>query len=167
MISEITDWFTRFIYDPREGIWGRYKRFHLARYNIPITDMGLNGTTDANGNLSLIVYQNQESRDLVISRLYILADGYTPASPYLGGSNTWGGIFPDKNASPALCRIFIPATPQGQVFPNVATFGEHSAPRFKSGEDVVFYLTNGPANTNVTVRVDGWLKPAGTNEDTY
>jgi len=67
--------------------------------------------------------------------------------------------------SPANAKDLLPFTASGQMFPQIARYNKHNAPRFKSGEDVTFSMVEGPPSTNITVRFDGWLKPAGANED--
>ncbi len=165
ILQDIEQMVHNFFFDHQQGLWHRYKRWKLSQYDIPVSDMAASGATDADGNLTLKIYDNHTQRDLVIAALYLWADGYTPASAFVGASDTWCGLFPDSNMSPANAKDLLPTSPQGQVFPQIARYNKHNAPRFKSGENVWFNMVEGPASTNITVRFDGWLKPAGTNED--
>lgn len=165
MLEQIEQSIHNLLYDHKEGLWSRYKRWKLSEYDIPLNDMGNSGKTDSNGNLYLECYQNRTQRDLVIAAFYLWADGYTPASVYLGGGSTWCGFFPDRNMGPGTMKDALPFTPQGQIFPQIGRYNKHSAPRFKSGENVWFCIVNGPATTNITVKLDGWLKPTGADED--
>lgn len=167
IIQGIEQALDKFFYHPHKGLLARYRREQFLAYDIPINDMGNSVKTDANGNAEFVVYENSTGRDIAVSRLQLWADGFDPGNKYTAGGTTWCGIFSALGGNPTTLKDFFPKTSATQLFPTLQSYGEHAAPRFKRGENVVFRIFNGPASTNITVKIDGWLKPAGANEDTY
>jgi len=167
ILQGVEEMLHRLFYDRREGLLARARQEFFQNYDIPINDMGNSVKTDANGNAEFVVYENSTRRDIAISRLQIWADGKDPGNAYTAGNTTWCGIFSALGGNPTTLKDFFPKTSATQLIPLLQSYGEHAAPRFKNGENIVFRIFNGPATTNITVKIDGWLKPAGVNEDTY
>lgn len=129
-------------------------------------DVPKSAKTDASGNLDLEVYSNPQGRKLRIGRVVVLADGYTPAVPYLDstGNTTWYGIYTTQNGG-GILKDFFPytASKTQPLFPNLAEYSGLNALQFDYQDKVFFHLVGGPATTNITVCITGFAEPISTD----
>lgn len=125
----------------------------LSRTYEPVWTGG-NGKTDANGAIELQIAPSVDGKRLVVGRLIIWVDGYTPASPYTA-STLWWGIFRGRGQNPAS----LVDMPIGTYsLPNLSEYSGRNAPTLRQGEDLYLGLTGGPATTNVNVMVQAWYE---------
>lgn len=163
----LLDDFATLVEKVHDDFWSRYRQLKSARGQVasPLVE-GNNFKLDSSGNGDFFVYLNQTGKHLEIGRVIILADGYTPASAWNGGYlYLYTGI--KSGSAPNFSSIFdyLPASPGGQVFPNVAEYSGHNAIRLKQNETLSCYISGGPANTNIYVGFFGFLEPT-TSDDT-
>lgn len=119
---------------------------------------GASGKTGNNGNLSLEVYKVPAGKRLILERVILWADGFTPASPSSVG---WIGIFHGPGQNIGQLADFQPQTSGAQVFPGLAEYNHNNAPRFKGGESMYAEFFAVVASTNVSVLFQGKLVPEG------
>lgn len=126
------------------------------------------GKTDANGNVEIQVQGSLPSggKTLVVGRIVILVEGRTPGNPFvgvLGAAGSWWGLFHGRNQNLGAMDDFQPLNNTALVLPNNYTYAGHNAPIYERGDDITFALNNGPANTNITIIVCGWVKDYGSD----
>lgn len=138
------------------------RKIDLLNYNLRIEE-GRNGTTDSNGNMELLVYQNVTQRNLSIGRIIIWADGYTPAAPFSGAG--YLAIVTNLGQNMGTTKDYAPYSQGGSWLPNVASYGGLNALHFRMNENIVLLVKSGPPNTNITCMISGHAEPAGTDYD--
>lgn len=121
-----------------------------------------NGSTDANGNLDLPIFNNTSGKHVVIGRVLLWADGYTPAAPFSGG---WLALYSGQGFSPSDIFDMLPQNSGGQLLPNVASYSGHNALRLRMNESLSLHITSGPVSTNITGTVFGFLEPTDSDFD--
>lgn len=127
------------------------------------------GRTDAAGNGEFAMQSSLPSggKSIIVGRIILIADGYTPSAPFVGavGANgTWLGIFHGRGQNLGAMDDFLPYNNQALLLPSVASYGGHNALVFQRGDDIWIGLHNGPANTNVTAIFVGWVTDFGREE---
>lgn len=145
-----------------ERYWKRHRQeLDIARKFLPIVQ-AQNAKTDGNGNLDLKVWQNTLGRTVLIGRVIVWADGYSPSNPFSGG---WGAIYSGGGGSNtfdgAAVWDFFPYTQGGQILPNVAEYSGHNAIPVRENETFALHLVSGPVSTNVTCIIYGVGNPYG------
>lgn len=138
----------------------RQKKIDLLHYTLRIDGLGNSAQTDANGNLTMIVYQNTIQRNLVIGRIMVWADGYTPAAPYSNAAS-WFAI--QAGHGSGNLKDYGPYSPGAPFMPNIADYSGINGLRFSKSEPIIFALHSGPASTNITVRIFGFAEPSASD----
>lgn len=146
-----------------DHFFNRYKRYQNACRTIPF-EMPFNSKTDTSGNLELTIFTNKNSRSIVIGRLVIWADGYTPAAPY-SNADGWMGIYSNPGKNPASLRDYAPYVDGQQFLPNVARYSTQDALRFRESESCVLAVYGGPPSTNITGVAVGFQEPLASEMD--
>lgn len=104
------------------------------------------GKTDAAGAASIDVYTVPLGQEFRLCRVVVEADGFTFAALFTNAAGAVtiqrGGQMNDGfNLSAGL--------------PNVWSAGSGASPRYVNGEKVTIVVVGGPANTNISVRIEG------------
>lgn len=123
---------------------------------------GFSGQTDANGNLVMRVYDVTDGKEFSLFKALLIADGFTPASPYVNAA-AWCGIYHGNPGNPGAIGMgnladFAPSSPGGQIFPSTFEYGSSQAPEFRAPDNVGFGLISGPPSTNITILLFGELR---------
>ena len=148
-----------FLNETHEAWWKRYREARLEDVVLPLQSPGGNGKTDGSGNLTLPIYQNRTERTLLIGRIFVNADGYTPATTYTNAA-AYAYIFTGVQFGGAgQVYDFLPNSPGGQVFPQLAEYSSRNALRLMKNETLSMYLVGGPVSTNVYSFIYGELLP--------
>lgn len=121
--------------------------------------------TNAGGNVGFRVYDIPDGMQFYPSCYIIWSDAHNPST---GGNfqstSCYGGIY-HGIASPINIADYFPppsgglgeaATPN--ILPYIKRFGKHDSPEFQAPDNVFFGLVNGPATTNITCILYGWLE---------
>ncbi len=113
------------------------------------------GITDAAGALTLSVYKVPSGRRFKLTRMIVLADGFTPAAPFQAA-----GAYLLVRRSGGQVVDFLPLTvASGGGLPAKGSDSISQAADFVNGETVDIQLVAGPASTNVSVFIQGSLQP--------
>lgn len=107
------------------------------------------GTTDANGNLTLAVYTIPPGQEYVHTRMIVWAASATPASPWTGAG---AYLLVLRNDIPV---DFVSLVPGATGLPAISTDSESQAPVFRQGDTLSVQLVSGPATTNIVVSIRG------------
>lgn len=117
------------------------------------------GVTTAAGAATVEVYKVPLGMEFRLTRLAVLADGFTPAVPFQGAGAflellrndvalTWQSLVAGAAVAPgALPSVLVDAD------------SESSAAYYANGDCVAIRLTAGPASTRLIVRAEGVLNP--------
>lgn len=117
------------------------------------------GATDSGGELELEFYRVPTGMGFRLSRLYVVADGFTPAVPFNGA-----GAFLEllRGGAPIVgVSLVAGAAVNAGALPMLLVDADspESAAWYGNGEQVAIRLTNGPASTRINVRAQGLLEP--------
>lgn len=117
------------------------------------------GVTTGTGALTLEGYKVPLGMEFRLTRLGVLADGFTPAVPFNGA-----GAFLEllRNDVPTSWQSLVAAaTVNASALPSILVDAdsETSAAYYANGDCVAVKLTAGPATTNITMRGEGVLNP--------
>jgi len=116
-----------------------------------------NGTTDSNGNLEINIGRAPVGKAFAIGRIVVIADSYTPSSPFTGSTSSWFGIFSGRGQNLGTLRDFQPYPPSLLYLPAVSEYSGHNVLYFNGGEEIYFGMTAGPVSKNITVIVTAWM----------
>lgn len=117
------------------------------------------GQTTATGAVTTEVYKVPMGMEFRLTRLVVLADGFTPAVPFQGAGAflellrndvaiTWQSLVAGAAVYPgALPAVLVDAD------------SESSAAYYANGDCVAIRLTAGPVSTRIIVRAEGVLNP--------
>lgn len=120
-----------------------------------------NGKTDDDGFLNLLCIKGIVGKRLVIGRLVLLADGYTPAVPFTA-TDFWWGFYRGTTESTGALFDF----PIGTFsLPNIAEYSGRNAPTLKPQEDLWLGMYEGPSNTNIVVNAQLWYEKIWTERE--
>lgn len=116
------------------------------------------GATDAGGELELEFYRVPMGMAFRLTRVYVVADGFTPAVPFNGAG---GFLELLRGGVPIVGVSLVAAAAEGGRLPMTLVDADspESAAWFANGEVVAIRITNGPASTGVGVRAQGTLEP--------
>ena len=150
--------------------WQRYRQ-HKAKEITVWTVQSNVGVTDANGNLTVPIYKNTSGKHLAIGRIFLNAVNPATKSPYTGATtytnaNAYAWFFtgdPQMGANQLEIFDFLPNSPDGQMFPQVAEYSGHNALRLKKNETFSMQLVSGPASSQVFASIFGYLEPTATD----
>lgn len=144
--------------------WERYKALRLEDIVLPLQGAGATKALDGSGNGTLHLYRNSTGRTLIVGRLTLncaVPNGtvYTPATVFQSSTcyaylHT-GETFP----GPSSAFDFLPDSPGGQVFPQIAEYSSRNALRLGKNEVLSMTFFNGPANGVVSSSTWGELLP--------
>ncbi len=117
------------------------------------------GDTTAAGALTLEFYKVPLGMSFALTRLVVLADGFTPAVPFNGA-----GAFLEllRNDVPIAWASLVAAAaiaPGALPFQLIDADSESSAAWFANGDCAAIRLTAGPVSTNIIARAQGVLEP--------
>ncbi len=117
------------------------------------------GPTTATGALTLEGYKPPLGMEFRLTRLVVLADGFSPAVPFNGA-----GAFLEllRNDVPIAWQSLVAAAAiNASALPSILVDAdsETSAAYYANADCVAVRLTNGPVSTNITVRGEGVLNP--------
>lgn len=133
-----------------ESMVAGFVREHPRRMRIP-----LNGKTDGAGAMVLEVYTVPMGRVFIVTRVIVGADGFTPGAPFQAPA----GYLEIRRQGGQRTDFLSLAAPGG--LPAISTDSDSAGGIYINGETVEIALVAGPANTNVTVYVQGILEAAG------
>lgn len=122
------------------------------------------GELDASGDGTIVLSTVTVGMELVLNRLLIEADGYTPASPYTNAAAYFYLLRGDLPID--FLSLVSGATGAGSL-PALATWTNSYAPRYRDGEKISVQIVSGPANGIVTVTADGFLSPLSPGEELF
>lgn len=143
--------------DELEGLLDRV----AERFSQPLDERVLNPTSvilSAAGAGTLIAYEVPPGYDLRLDAIVLNAAGVTPAAPYTA-AGAYVAVFSDESASPGSLIDFSSTT---TIFPSRFSWSSNEAPIVRSGQVVLVQVVNGPANGNVTARLQGVLERSRT-----
>lgn len=113
--------------------------------------------TNAAGFVELEVYRVPQGMGFHLTRLLVLADGFTAAVPFNGA-----GAFLEvlRNDVAVDLVSLVAANPAGGSLPFKSdAHSEGAAPYYTNGDAVGVRITAGPVTTRVLVRLQGLLEP--------
>lgn len=113
----------------------------------------LNGSTNAAGTAKIDVLTVPLGRQFRLTRVVIIPDGFTPASPY---TNAAGYVYVAREGG-QVTDLFSLVSGQGSL-PAVRTDSVASAAVFVNGEKVEIQIFGGPVSTNVVCYCQGVLE---------
>lgn len=134
------------------------KDMEADRREIEPTDVRAteSGATNAAGGLVIDVYKVPSGRRFRLTRVIVLADGYTPVAPYQNAA----AYLNIRRGAGGQIVDFLPLTAaSGGGIPAKGEYGDAQAPQFVNVEEVTIELVGGPASTGLTVFVQGGLQP--------
>lgn len=140
-----------------DKFWKTHRLERQKTITYPVVSSN-NIKTDGNGACTLAIYKNTTQRHLVIGRVILFADGYTPAVPYSNAA-AYGYLFTGQNLSVGAIFDMLPSSAGAQMLPNVAEYSGLNGIRLKNNEVLSFALVGGPVNTNITGTIFGFLEP--------
>jgi hypothetical protein len=118
--------------------------------------------TDGNGNAEFQIGGNPvpDGKNFTVGRMVVIADGYTPANPWIGvsgASGSWFGIFKGRGQNLGTMSTFQPYPPNVLYLPALATFSSQNVLPFDGGDEIYFAINNGPVAVNITVLAHCWM----------
>lgn len=147
--------------DAHKKFWNRHRLERQAEITYPVTS-SFNKKLDVSGNGDIQIYENTTGRHLVIGRIVLWADGYTPAVPYSGG---WAVLMTGQQFNAAAIFDMLPTAAGGEVFPNLSEYSGYNALRLKQNETLSLHVVSGPISTNITGTMYGFLEPISSDWD--
>lgn len=117
------------------------------------------GQTDGSGNIDLPLYVCPAGFEFVITRLSVEAIGFTPAVPFASATG-WIAIIRGQAFGVGSIVDFLPNPPlaNAPILPAQFVDGPNNAAVFRSGERVSLHIANGPVNTDIYARFQGFTQ---------
>lgn len=116
------------------------------------------GRTDAGGELELVFYRVPAGMAFRLTRLYVVADSFSPAAPFNGAGAMLELL---RGGVPIAGVSLVAAAADGGRIPMTLVDADspESAAWYANAEEVAIRLTNGPASNGIGVRAQGTLEP--------
>lgn len=146
-----------------DDYWKRYDRRTSDSFIWPLEQQGTNHLTDASGSADFVIWQNKTNKTVLIGRVLLFADGYTPATPYSSG---YAYLYRGTTFALLNAFDFVPNAPGEQVFPNVAEYSSRNALRLRNNDSLSLYVNGGPVSTNLSAFIYGEVLPNQVSDKT-
>lgn len=110
------------------------------------------GKTDANGHLLLNLYAPPQGFELLLTRLLVNADGFTPGNPFSAGAGYIDVLRGDRRVD------FKSIAPGTTGIPALLTTSSTAAVLARNGEQIAIELFIGPFSTGIEAELQGILR---------
>lgn len=116
-----------------------------------------NGQTDASGNVDIPLFVVPMGFEFVVTRVNVESPAFTPAVPY-SAATAWIALILGDRFGVGAILDFLPNPPlaSGPILPCLFTDGADQAGVLRGGEQVSIHLANGPVNSAIVCRLQGY-----------